>query len=248
MLLTRPREAASALAGALAARGIDALIEPMTEIIHHDAAIDLAGVCAVLCTSANGVHALARATPERQVMLFAVGDASAAAGRARGFTTVESAGGNIDDLVRLVAARLRPQEGRLLYVRGATVAGNLAGRLREIGFSLEERIVYEARPVAALSACVIRALSAGRIDYALFFSPRTAAHFDRLAATAGLAPACQAVVALSLSPAVDAALASMPWRERRVAERPDLDALLAMLDRTPAAARPDQPPENEHVG
>src|SRR5712671_6856528 len=116
-LVTRPRAEAESLAEALAARGIDAIIEPLLEIHYRsEPAPDLAGVQAILCTSANGVRALARLTAERAVPLFAIGEASAARARDDGFSRVESAGGSLADLVRLVRARLRPDGGRLLHV------------------------------------------------------------------------------------------------------------------------------------
>src|SRR5438132_1488878 len=94
-LVTRPRAEAESLAEALAARGIAAIIEPLLEIHYRsEAAADLAGVQAVLCTSANGVRALARLTGERALPLFAVGEASAARAREEGFARVESAGGS----------------------------------------------------------------------------------------------------------------------------------------------------------
>src|SRR5512146_3395419 len=84
-LVTRPRADAESLAEALAARGIEAIVEPMLEIHYRDApAPDLVGVQAILCTSANGVRALAKVTDERRVPLFAVGDASAARAREAG--------------------------------------------------------------------------------------------------------------------------------------------------------------------
>src|SRR5436309_3458525 len=98
-LVTRPRAEAVALAEALAMRGIEAVIEPVLDIHYRDEpSPDLADVQAVLCTSANGVRALARLSRERGVALFAVGEASAARARAEGFSRVESAGGNVDDL------------------------------------------------------------------------------------------------------------------------------------------------------
>ena len=62
-LVTRPREEAESLTAALATRGVEALVEPLIEI-HYQApeALDLGGVQAILCTSANGVRALARAS------------------------------------------------------------------------------------------------------------------------------------------------------------------------------------------
>src|SRR5580658_9862868 len=112
-LITRPRDEAEALAALLARRGIEAVIEPMIEIVERGAALpDLVGVQAILCTSANGVRALAQASGERGVPVFAVGDATAREACAAGFRAVDSAGGNVEDLARLVARRLRPVDGR----------------------------------------------------------------------------------------------------------------------------------------
>src|SRR5437763_10333223 len=145
-LVTRPRAEAIALAEALAARGIEAMIEPLLDIRYGDQlAPDLAGVQAVLCTSANGVRALARLSRERDIALFAVGEATAARARGEGFAQVESAGGNVEDLARLVRRRLRPEAGRLLHVAGSDVAGDLAGLLRDAGFDVERVGMFARR-------------------------------------------------------------------------------------------------------
>src|SRR5262249_60937032 len=81
-LVTRPRAEATALAEALDRRGIEAIIEPLLDIHYRDMPPpELTGVQAVLCTSANGVRALARLSGERGTTLFAVGDATAARAR-----------------------------------------------------------------------------------------------------------------------------------------------------------------------
>jgi uroporphyrinogen-III synthase len=231
-LITRPKEGAETLATALADRDIGALIEPMMDI-HYlvPPALDLAAVQAILCTSANGVRAFARASSERELRILAVGDTTAARARAEGFTAVESAGGDVADLIGLATARLRPQDGPLLHIAGNIVAGDLVGSLREQGFAIESGILYEARPVAALSSAAIHALRSGALGLALFFSPRTAAVFARLAGIARVGECCATMSALSISPAADAAVAGLPWRDRRVAERPNQAALLDVLDR-----------------
>jgi len=208
------------------------VVEPLMEVrFPAPQALDLAGVQAILCTSANGVRALARATRERGVRLLAVGDATASCARAEGFVAVESAGGDVDDLARLAMTRLNPQQGALLHVAGNVVAGDLAGLLRAQGFSVERRVLYEARAAAALSPAAVDNLRAGAIAFALFFSPRTAAIFVRLAHNAGIAECCAGLTALSISAVADAALASLPWHDRRIAERPSQPALLDALDR-----------------
>ena len=230
-LVTRPRADAADLAEALARRGIAAVVEPLLDISYRREPVpDLAGVQAVLCTSTNGVRALARLSPERRLPLLAVGDASAARARAEGVGDVAGAGGNVDDLVRLAAERLRPEGGRLLHVAGSVVAGDLVGALRERGFAVERTVLYEARPAQALSAPTARALAAGTIDFALFFSPRTAAIFGRLVRQEDLAEAMRFLTTVSISAAADAALESLPFRDRHIAERPDQPHLLAALD------------------
>lgn len=239
-LVTRPRDESEVLAAALALRQIVALIEPLIDVAFRDAAaLDLAGVQAVLCTSANGVRALARAIGERGLSLFAVGDATAAQARAEGFTAVASAGGDVSDLVRLVAARLDPQQGRLLHVAGAVVAGDLVAALRGRGFAVERSVLYEAQPIAALSPAAVHALCSNTVDLALFFSPRTAAVFVRLAQNAGIAESCRAMTALSISRAADAAVGELPWSDRRIAEKPSQPALLDALDHLVAERRGD---------
>jgi uroporphyrinogen-III synthase len=200
--------------------------------IHYQApaALDLEGVQAILCTSANGVRALARASRERGLLLLAVGDATAARARAEGFSSVESAGGVVRDLARLAETRLRPQNGPLVHVAGNVVAGDLVGLLGAQGFTVERRVLYEARAAAELSPEAVGGLRTGAIAFALFFSPRTAAIFGRLADAAGVTERCARVIALAISEAADAALAGLPWRERRIAERPSQPALLDALD------------------
>lgn len=228
------------MAALLAARGVEALIEPLMEVrFRAVAAPDLTGVQAVLCTSANGVRALARASGERRVPLLAVGDATAARARAAGFAAVASAGGDAADLARLAVMRLDPRDGRLLQVCGRELAGDLVGALRARGFTVERSILYEASPIAELSTVAIEALRANAVDFALFFSPRTAAIFVRLANNAELAARCATISALSISAAADAALGELRWGERRIAERPDQAALLAALDDLLAERRPN---------
>ena len=237
-LVTRPHEEAEGLAAALMERGVDALIEPMMEVhFRADAAPDLRGVQAVLCTSANGVRALARTTDERGVALFAVGDATAARARGEGFLDVVSAHGTAADLARCATERLRSQDGRLLHVAGSVASDDLVAQLGAQGFAIERCVLYEARPVAALSPAARGAISAGEIDFALFYSPRTAAIFVHLAGAAGVTTACERVTALSISTAADTQLATFAWRARLVAHRPDQPAMLTLIDRLLAPGR-----------
>jgi uroporphyrinogen-III synthase len=237
-LVTRPIEDAGRLVSALAERRIGALVEPMIEIrFLSGPAPDLEGVQAILATSANGVRALAHVSDVREVPLVAVGDATAEAARALRFSAVASAAGALPDLVEFACSRLRPESGRLVYVAGSTRAGDLKGALEERGFGVDRAVLYEARLAASLSAETVEALASGAVDLALFFSPRTASTFVRLAEGAAVARHCAAIRAVSVSPATDAALARLSWRDRIVAPKPTLLALLDALDNVLGAGR-----------
>jgi uroporphyrinogen-III synthase len=111
-LVTRPSEDAAPLARALASRGIEALIAPLLTIVPVPNAAQaladaLVGAQALLVTSANGARHLAGASTRRELPVFAVGDASAAAARLAGFRAVASAGGDVADL----AGRAGPCRG-----------------------------------------------------------------------------------------------------------------------------------------
>jgi hypothetical protein len=160
-----------------------------------------------------------------------VGDASAAAARAAGFTRVESAGGDVEDLARLVGARLDPKGGPLFHGAGSAVAGDLAGLLAGAGFDLRRSVIYEAIPSERLTAGTVDALAERAFDFVLLFSPRTAATFGSLVRAAGetAVDGCRHAAALCLSPAVAQAAEELKWRSVRVAQRPDMPAMLALV-------------------
>lgn len=231
LLITRPKEDARPLADLLRARGYAVSIEPMLRIEPVSGPpLDLSGVQAFLFTSANGVRACATRTHDRALPAFAVGDATARTAARAGFGTVHSASGNVDDLAALVARTCDPEGGALLHAAGSAVAGDLAGDLGRRGFTVHRQVLYAAHPATALSESTVRAVYAGTIDAALFFSPRTAGSFARLAQQAGIEERLAAVTALCLSEAVAQAARTVPWRDIRVAGRPEQAALLDLLE------------------
>src|SRR5258707_541052 len=103
-IVTRPRDDAATLVGALADRGVEALLAPMLTILPvpqatRHLAERLAGAQAVLFTSANGVRAFAAASPRRGLPGLAGGDGSAAAAPLPGFPPGARAAGGIHGLV-----------------------------------------------------------------------------------------------------------------------------------------------------
>ena len=230
LLVTRPREDAEPLAEALRALGHEVVLEPLLAVRLHDGpALELDGVRGLLLTSANGVRALARRTTRRDIPVWAVGGATARAARGAGLGTVESASGDVVSLADLVARRCDPAAGPLLHASGSAVAGDLVGMLGARGFTVAREVLYTAEPADALSPSTVSRLYAGTIDAILFFSPRTARTFVRLAARAGVPESLAAVTAFCLSEAVARELRTFDWGSVEVAPRPEQDALVALI-------------------
>jgi len=240
-LVTRPREDAASLTAALLARGIAPLLEPLLSIeLAPDAQAVLAAALpaaqAALFTSANGARAFARITPRRNLPVFAVGDATARAAQAAGFTRVESAGGDVHALAALAARRLDPAAGALIHAAASAAAGDLAGDLTRAGFTVRRLRLYEAVAATCLTAESRDAMTAGTVAAAIFFSPRTAETFVTLARAAGIEGRAASIAAVVLSQAVAAALQPLTWRRIEIAAAPNETALLAALDRALHAA------------
>ena len=230
-LVTRPREDSEAVAAALAARGLDVMIEPLLDIAPvAGASVAAEGAQGILVTSANGIRALARLHSGRHLPVWAVGDASARVARELGFARVESAGGDVETLATLVASKLDPEAGALLHAAGSVTAGDLSGRLSALGFEVRRQVLYQAVTATAFSPELERALRGRTIDLALFFSPRTARTFATLIGQAGLGESLGSIAAYCLSDNVSVALASLPWRMCRRAAQPTQAALLAAID------------------
>jgi uroporphyrinogen-III synthase len=230
-LVTRPKEDSEGVARELAGRGLDVMVEPLLDIVPVEVAVvDAEGAQGILVTSANGIRALARLHPGRDLPVWAVGDASGRVSRELGFSRVECAGGDVDSLAELVIRRADPQAGPLLHAAGTVTAGDLAGSLAAHGFSVRRQVLYRAATATALSPALREALAGGAIDLALFFSPRTARTFATLAVEAGVGDCLRTVAAYGLSANVSAELAPLPWRMLRQAAEPSQAALLAAID------------------
>lgn len=233
VIVTRPAHQSEAQAAALRARGYTPILAPCLRLeVLEGAALDVSGVAAFACTSANGIAALAARTAERDKPLFVVGAASAAAARAAGFAVVVQSEGDAPALAALIARRLDPALGDLLYASGADAAFDLAAALAPDRIAVRTMALYAMRRVSALPAAALAALDAKTAAAVLLMSARTAEAFGALVEAAGRAAALNRVTALCLSSAVARAAAGFGFAQTRAAKEPTQDALMALLEAT----------------
>jgi uroporphyrinogen-III synthase len=223
--VTRASPGAEETAARLEALGIEPLVAPLLEVRALPVGeIDLAGVGAIAFTSANGVRAFAERSAERDIKVFAVGDATAAAAKAARFRTVLSTQGAVDALAAGIAARKRELGGVVLHPGAAEPAGNLNGALERRGVETRSVALYESVP-AELAAAVLARIP--RLHAVLVHSPKAA---RALAAILTAAPA-PGLRVYCLSRAVARPLARIPLAELRAASSPTEEALLKLIVR-----------------
>jgi len=142
--ITRAEPGASATAERVRALGLEAVVEPLIGVRPIEGAvIDLRGVCALVFTSANAVAAFAERSREREIRVFAVGDATATAAKAQRFKSVLSAQGDVRALAAALAARRRELTGVVYYLAAAEPAADLTAQLIEAGLNMRETALYE---------------------------------------------------------------------------------------------------------
>jgi uroporphyrinogen-III synthase len=230
VLLTRPREDSERTARELLSRGDEAVIAPLFEITFMDVPEPpLEGVQAVLATSSNGVRALARRSPRRDIPVFAVGTQSAVTAALEGFRFIRNAEGDAAALASLVQTELRPDSGALLHATGTNVSPALSAGLREAGFEIRSCVLYGIIEADKLPDAAVEALRSGQLDAVLIYSPRSARLFADLVKKAGLAANCGRLIACCISSETSAPFDGLAFADIRIAASPDQDSLLALL-------------------
>ena len=231
LVVTRPQADSERTAAALRARGHEVLVAPLLRV--DPVATDFSGGWGgVIITSANAPGAIAGNPACRTLLklpLFAVGQRSADAARQAGFADVTSAGGDVRDLVQLIAERHADAAAPLLYLAGEDRAADLVAELAVHGIAAEMVVVYRA-VTAPFPPELTAALKAGAVDAVLHFSKRSAENYIAGARQAGIIEQALAVRHICLARPIAEPLSGAGAGSIAVAKRPDEAALIGLLE------------------
>ena len=230
LVVTRPQADSERTAAALRARGHAVLVAPLMRI--EPVAADLSGGWGgVIISSANAPSAIAgnpACAALVRLPLFAVGRRSADAARQAGFANVTSAGGDVRDLVQLIAERHADASAPLLYLAGEDRAADLVAELVMHGIAAELAVVYRA-VTAPFPPELIAALKGGEIDGVLHYSKRSAENYIAGARQADIIEQALRVRHFCLSRQIGEPLSRAGAGSIAVAKRPDEAALIELL-------------------
>jgi uroporphyrinogen-III synthase len=237
ILVTRPHPDNEATASALRGRGFEVLLAPMLRFEAVAAPGDLdAGYHAVIATSANALRGIALSDhPVLSRPLYAVGDQTADAARAAGFSEVRSAGGDGAALRDLLRTRVKAKElkrtARLLYLAGADLSRDLGGELGADGFDVTTLTTYRMVALPTLPREALDAFSANAVEAVLHYSARSARAFVEAVRGAGIEISALSVLQTCLSANLAAILREAGATRVQVAATPDEKALFEALTR-----------------
>jgi len=221
--VTRPQPDADLFARQLNEANLPPLVAPLIDIAF-ETSIEIEDASAVAVTSANGVRALARASEDRSLPVYAVGPASAEAARGAGFPVAGVAESSVESLAALIATSA--ERGPVLHVTGSHQAGDLVAALKTAGISAFKQQLYRAEAVREMPKALGQALTEGRVEAVTLFSPRTARLFRELVEAEGLADMLAEVRLICLSEAVAEALSGLSARAIIAADQPDARAVI----------------------
>ena len=203
VLLTRPATQSARFADSLRARltGVEIVTSPLIVPTFLNPTLPAKSWAAIILSSETGAEAAGRLKALLPRHAFCVGDRTAQAARAAGFTP-QSAHGDAEALLALILSQpLAP----LLHLRGREARGDLAKRLSANGIPTDEAIVY-AQEEHTLTPEAVALLQGTTPILAPVFSPRSA---QILAAECHRIPATAPITLIGMSAAV--AGVSGPW-------------------------------------
>ncbi|NBB50586.1 uroporphyrinogen-III synthase [Rhizobium sp. CRIBSB] len=212
--VTRARPGANQTARRLTALGFEPVVAPVLAVAVLKTA-EIPDHAAIAFTSMNGVAVFSTLGSRRDQRVYAVGEATAGAARAAGWTDVRTAdgGGDVRALARTILAG--PPDGPLLMPGARERAGDLPtlldGQIAAIDFPVYATVPTRVAPPADVDAILIH-------------SPRAA-----LALIEQSPDAVANRLVVAISPAAAEPLARHGPGGLRIAAHPSEDALLAAL-------------------
>ena len=131
----------------------------------------------IIFTSSNAIKYLDIKNIDKKINCFCVGASTEKKARAVGFQNVFAAEGNIDNLKELILQNFNMSEGKLLYVSGEIISGNLDEQLISKGYNVERVINYKANAIIKYDENFIKNLKSKMPEVVYIYSQNSAINF-----------------------------------------------------------------------
>ncbi len=233
LLITRPEPDASKLADVLRGLGHYTYIEPLMQLEFREIEISLKNVQGLIFTSRNALRWVARKANLKEMAelpAFVVGPATASLAKSLGFRRVFEGGGTAKDLLNVINAHAQVSNDRLLHISGKDVASDMLPWLEAFGLNAERVVVYDSVSADTISSGNLERIKNGEIDAVLLMSPKTGEVWSKLLKTNWYLISDGIPAAFCISEATAEPFKNMENVSIRVARKPNIEELLALID------------------
>jgi len=210
------------------AKGFKAVAAPLLRVVNAPETPAAPSPDSVLVfTSKNGVFAYQGYGFNPAHKVITVGDATAAAARAAGFTDVISAQGTSGDVTALILKTVATTTP-IIHCAGRHIRGTISEDLRAAGYQARRDLYYQSQAVTTWPDIDYSALT-----HVAFYSPLAARTFQQLASqglSAKFSLDIHTPVFISISRATDAALGELTAVQRYIANAPNEAAMLKVIE------------------
>lgn len=234
LVITRPEPGLSETAQRINQLGWQPLLMPvMTIEALPTEFVAIENVQAIIFTSRQAIKPIVQQLSTqnlayKKIPVFTVGDITAKDAQKAGFYNVISADKDAVALASLIKKKLDPQIGILLFPVAKGQGKLLDALLKQAGFTIFLREVYQAKPVQKLSDEFLQALQAKKINSILFFSSETARYFLELLPE-NFQENLKFIQAIGISIKTKVILERVSWRSIEIAAYPKTEEMLCLI-------------------
>jgi len=134
----------------------------------------------IIFTSANAIKFLDIKSIDKKLKCFCVGRATEKKARSVGFQNIFAAEGNVNNLKELILQNFNFYEGKLLYISGEVISGNLDKDLISSGYTIERVINYRANSIEKYDEDFIKKLKLKMPEITYIYSQNSAINFLKM--------------------------------------------------------------------
>lgn len=210
ILITRPEEEANKLADILDRQNFAVFVEPMIKIKHVKPDWDRIMAKPIQSFIATSKNAKKFIIPGYKM------------------ASIPQQGKNAFELHDWIIHNLKPEAGRLVYLRGDVISFDMSGKLQQAGFTVDEEIVYNSVVPDAFTQELLHNFA--QIELALFFSARSLNNFLKLAEQHRLGSKLRRLRILCMSEEISKLAIGYKFAEVYTADEPNLGAMINKID------------------
>lgn len=205
ILITRPIDDAGNLTEILTRKGYLCIVEPMLSIKKLSPTIPKAQI---FITTSNNAESY---VPQNAVHI-----------------SIPKNGNSAAEVLEHIINNYTPADGKMVYLRGDNITLDIKTSLKDMGYDVEEIVVYKSDTPETFSGELLKDIYKVRV--ATFFSSQSFENFEELAKKHKLKEAVKGIKLLALSDKIAKKANKFDWKGVYSAEVPNQQSLIEKLE------------------